>query len=192
MRLVRRSYCVSNVFGDRIFEVIIFGDDMKTSYSPILSFVLIIVLAACSSSVTPAIEISWAWVRAVAGDGLPGQGAMMTPEVGNMSHTEQGMNSAAYLRIKNRGGADRLLRVESNIAQAVELHESMMENDIMTMRPVSFIEIPAGGEVELKPGGLHIMLIGLNEALMPGAKVQLTLVFEKAGNLTVEAEVRAP
>ncbi len=165
---------------------------MKIPYLPILSFVFIIVLAACSSSVTPAIEISGAWVRAVAGDGQPGQGAMMTPEGGNMSHTELGMNSAAYLSIKNRGGADRLLRVESNIAQAVELHESMMENDIMTMRPVSFIEIPAGGEVELKPGGLHIMLIGLNEALEPGAKVQLTLVFEKAGNLTVEAEVRAP
>lgn len=166
---------------------------MKFLYLPILSFVFIIVLVACSSSVTPTIEISGAWVRAVSEDSQSGQSAMMTPESGNMSHTEMGMNSAAYLKIKNRSGdADRLLRVESDIAQAVELHESVMENDIMTMRPVNFIEIPASGEVELKPGGLHIMLIGLNEALRPGAKVQLTLVFEKAGNLTVEAEVRAP
>lgn len=158
-----------------------------------LNVLFMMALVACSSTATSKIEVSDAWVRAISGDSQHGQGAMMTPEGGNMSHMDMGLNTAAYLKLRNRGGvADRLLRVESSVAQAVELHESVMENDVMTMRPVSFIEIPAGGGVELKPGGFHIMLIGLNHALEPGAKVQLTLVFEKAGSMTVEAEVRAP
>ncbi len=166
---------------------------MKNIILSILCLQLVFALVACSGSTTPKIEISAAWVRAVSGESQTGQSAMMTPEGGNISHMDMEMNSAAYLKLKNRGNeTDRLLRVESDVAKAIELHESVMENDIMSMRPVNFIEIPAGGEVELKPGGLHIMLIGLNRTLEPGAKVLLTLVFEKAGSLSVEAEVRAP
>ena len=54
------------------------------------------------------------------------------------------------------------------------------------------IEVPAGGQVELKPGGYHVMLIGLTRDLTDGEKFPLTLQFEKGGEVTVEAEVRQP
>jgi hypothetical protein len=85
-----------------------------------------------------------------------------------------------------------LLRASSDIARAVELHKSEMQGEVMTMKPVEFIEVPANGQVKLEPGGLHIMLIGLSEELTPGQKEKITLYFEKAGELPIEFEVRAP
>jgi len=60
------------------------------------------------------------------------------------------------------------------------------------MHPVDSIEVPANGQVDLKPGGLHIMLIGLTGDLVAGEKIPLTLEFENAGKIQVEAEIRAP
>ncbi len=98
--------------------------------------------------------------------------------------------SAAYLVIQNNGAADKLLSVTSDIAQTIELHESMESNGMMQMSPVLNISIPANGKVELKPGGLHMMLINLTRSLKAGDKVQLTLNFEKAGKIPVTAEVK--
>ena len=61
---------------------------------------------------------------------------------------------------------------------------------MMGMRKIDSLEIPAGGTVELKPGGYHIMLIDLNRELVAGEKVDITLKFEKAGDVKVTAEVR--
>lgn len=97
---------------------------------------------------------------------------------------------AAYLVIQNNGAADQLLSITSDIAQTIELHESMESNGMMQMSPVPSIPIPANGKVELKPGGFHIMLIGLKQPLKTGDKVQLTLNFEKAGKIPVTADVR--
>ncbi|MCX7671349.1 MAG: copper chaperone PCu(A)C [Anaerolineae bacterium] len=100
-------------------------------------------------------------------------------------------NSAAYMIIRNHGSApDRLVRAAADMAAAVELHETKMEGGMMKMAPVDGIAIPAGGQVELKPGGLHIMLIGLKQELKAGTNVQLKLHFEKAGTLEVVAQVR--
>jgi hypothetical protein len=104
-----------------------------------------------------------------------------------------GANGAAYMMIKNEGGAaDKLLRAESDVAEAVELHMSEMKDGVMSMHPVDYIEIPAEGQTELKPGGLHIMLIGLRQELNVGEKLTMKLEFEQSGIVTVEAEVRAP
>ncbi len=62
----------------------------------------------------------------------------------------------------------------------------------MTMSPVEAIDVPANGQVELKPGGYHIMLIGLKQDMKVGDKIKLTLTFEKAGNVIVEAGVMEP
>jgi copper(I)-binding protein len=86
--------------------------------------------------------------------------------------------------------ADTLLSAESEVAEAVELHESKMEGDVMKMGPVSRIEVPAGGSATLEPGGLHVMLINLKQELTPGEKIPLTLNFERSGLMTIEAEVR--
>jgi hypothetical protein len=95
--------------------------------------------------------------------------------------------------LQNNGStADRLVGAESDVAEAVELHISEMKGEVMTMRPIEYVEVPANGQAELKPGGMHIMLIGLKRDLKAGEKVALTLVFENGGRIDVEAEVRAP
>ena len=95
--------------------------------------------------------------------------------------------------ISNSGEEDdRLLQVQTDLAHGVELHVTEMKNEVMTMRPVEGIDIPAGGAAELKPGGYHVMLINLQPEIKPGEKYPLTLVFERGGALVVEAEVRAP
>ena len=105
-----------------------------------------------------------------------------------------GNNSAVYLRIHNEGQRPvRLLRAQADVAQAVELHETRMEGDVMRMQQVQGgIEIPAGGQAELKPGGLHIMLIGLIQDLKVDDGFPVTLEFDDGTSLTVQAKVRQP
>ncbi len=100
-------------------------------------------------------------------------------------------NGAVYMMLMNEGGTgDALIGAETDVAAVVELHESKMEDDVMKMSPVNKIDIPAGGWAELKPGGLHVMLIDLQQELVPGEKITLTLNFEKSGPQTIEAEIR--
>jgi copper(I)-binding protein len=100
-------------------------------------------------------------------------------------------NGAVYMMLMNEGGAnDALISAETDVAEVVELHETKMEGDMMKMSPVSKVEVPAGGSTALKPGGLHVMLINLQEELVPGEKIKLTLNFEKSNPLTIEAEIR--
>lgn len=100
-------------------------------------------------------------------------------------------NSAAYMTLRNQSAvADRLVKAESDAAGVVELHKSTMEGGMMKMAPVDGIALPAQGQAELKPGGLHVMLIGLKRELKAGEKLKLKLYFEKAGVQEVNAEVR--
>jgi copper(I)-binding protein len=93
--------------------------------------------------------------------------------------------------LRNGGAtADRLIKAESDVAGAVELHKTTMEGNMMKMAPVDGILLPAQGQAELKPGGLHVMLIGLKRELKAGDKLKLKLHFEKAGVQEIEAEVR--
>jgi len=123
--------------------------------------------------------------------GTPTQAAGSTA-MGNMGTMDMGpATSAAYMVIKNSGSEpDALMSAKSDVAKAVELHNVKMDNDVMTMFQVPQIAIPANGQVELKSGSYHIMLIGLTQDLKAGDKVTLTLSFEKNGSMTVEAEVR--
>ena len=93
-----------------------------------------------------------------------------------------------FLRITS-ATADRLVSASAPISKTVELHTMQMDGDVMRMREVPAIEIPAGQTVELKPGGLHVMFIGLNQPLQEGAGFPLTLRFEKAGEVKVDMKV---
>ncbi len=101
--------------------------------------------------------------------------------------------AAGYLKITNKGAeADRLVAVSGDIGGRAEIHEmSVNAQGVMTMRPVAALDIPAGGEVELKPGGYHIMFLDLTDAKKEGEKFAGTLTFEKAGTVDVEFVVDA-
>jgi len=101
--------------------------------------------------------------------------------------------AAGYMTIRNGGGAaDRLIGAESRQASRVELHEMSLADGIMRMRPVSGgVALPPGQEVRFAPGGLHLMLVGPQGGFAQGARVPLTLVFERAGRVDVELAVEA-
>lgn len=83
-----------------------------------------------------------------------------------------------------------LLALPCAAAEHVELHETLREGDVMRMRPVAKLEVPAGGILEMKPGGIHIMLINLKRALRPGDRVPVTLTFAHAAPLSLDVAVR--
>lgn len=118
------------------------------------------------------LELKDGWARAM----LPGQPA-----------------GGAYLTITNSGaGADRLVGVTSPNAGRVEIHTMSMKDNVMVMRPVEGgLEVPAGGSVELKPGGEHLMFMNVTQPFKEGASVPVTLEFEKAGKVDLNLPVRA-
>lgn len=131
----------------------------------VLLFVLL--LAGCAQK---ELKVSDAWARA----------AML------------GSNSAIYMKIDNQTAEDdRLLRASCDVASAVELHESKMDaNGMMQMTPQENIFVKANAVTELKPGGLHVMLIGLNKDLKEGDVLKVELEFERAGKMTIEVPVK--
>lgn len=166
--------------------------------------VFALAVAACAPAATPAaapagLKIVDAWARAAMM--APAAGAMATatpaamldatPAGDAMGMGMGGVNSAIYMTIQNPGAtADRLIKAQSEAAQTVELHTMAEENGLMKMHPVEAVDVPAQGEAVLKPGGFHVMLLGLTRDLKVGDKVTVTLTFEQAGAITVEAEVR--
>jgi copper(I)-binding protein len=99
--------------------------------------------------------------------------------------------TAAYMTLRNTGRADlALVAAASPAARVVELHTVVDEGGMKKMRPVPKIDIKAGAETRLQPGGLHIMLIGLKEPLKEGAHVRLTLTFQDGSRHEVSAPVR--
>jgi len=99
---------------------------------------------------------------------------------------------AGFMTLRNRGTQpDRLLSAASPAASTIELHTHVREGDVMRMRPVADIPVPPGETVELRPGGLHLMMIGLTAPLQQGTRVPLTLRFERAGEVRVELAVEA-
>lgn len=146
----------------------------KKALFTILTIALIALgLVACQSVPEgPQIEISEAW--------------------GRPSPMQAG-NGAAYMTIENNGSEDdALISAASNVSEVVELHDMTMENDVMKMFHVEKIDVPAGGAAELKPGGKHVMFIGLYDQLEVGEVVTITLEFEKSGTRTIEVEIREP
>jgi copper(I)-binding protein len=117
----------------------------------------------------PAIAIDGAWARAT----LPAQ-----------------TSSAAYFTIGNKGGADVLLSISSPAGDA-SIHSTSIDKGVMRMRAVPNAEVPADGKLELKPGGLHVMVMGLKQPLVAGSSIPLDLKFQKSGDVHVDAEVMA-
>lgn len=98
---------------------------------------------------------------------------------------------AVYLRIVNAGAeADRLIGASSPVAERVELHSHKMRDGVMRMRRIDAVPVPAGQAAELKPGGDHVMLIGLVGAPEQGGSFPLTLIFQQAGRIAVPVAVR--
>lgn len=107
--------------------------------------------------------------------------------------TVQGQQAGGgFIVLMNHGKTDdKLLSATSPAAGRVELHSMSMEGNVMRMRQVPNIELKAGKTVELKPGGLHVMFMDLKKPLEKGAKIPVTLVFEKAGKADVSFVVEA-
>jgi periplasmic copper chaperone A len=100
-------------------------------------------------------------------------------------------NGAVYVTIRNHGSeADALLSASSDVATTAELHQTIEQDGKMVMRPLPKADVPAGGTLEMKPGGYHIMLLGLKQDLKPGETIDVALTFEKAGQMSVEARVK--
>ena len=128
-------------------------------------------LAAGADAQEASIKLEQAWVR-------------RAPAVADSK-------TAAYVTILNRGAApDALVSATADVAQSVELHETRTMSGMAMMERVRKLPVAPGARVELKPGGYHLMLIGLKRALSPGERVTLVLQFERAGAVTVPAEVR--
>ena len=101
-------------------------------------------------------------------------------------------NSAVFMTLVNNSKENRaLVAAETPSAGVVELHTHVHEDGMMKMRKIDKIDIPAGQTVTLKPGGLHVMLIGLKEKLEPGKEVHMNLIFDKGGKEHIMAPVRA-
>lgn len=126
-------------------------------------------LAVFSSSSWSQVEIERPWIRATA----PGVKI-----------------AAGYLTVHNKSAApERLVGGASPAAERVETHVHIKDGNILRMREVKGYDVPAQGSLELKPGGAHLMLIGVKQPLKEGDSVPVTLRFERAGEITVNFPV---
>ena len=101
--------------------------------------------------------------------------------------------AAAYMTIRNEGTeGDALLAVSTPRSGKAEVHTTSMKDGVMSMGPAGPVEIPAGSNVLLAPGGLHIMMMKLKKALIKGKTVEITLSFERSGKITVTAPIYGP
>ena len=99
--------------------------------------------------------------------------------------------AGGFMKIENPGAADQLIFASSPVAGEVQLHEMAMEGNVMKMRQLKDIPVPAGGSVELKPGGLHLMFMNIKAPLTAGETVPVKLKFAKAGEVEVKMPVNA-
>jgi copper(I)-binding protein len=130
-------------------------------------FAAALMIAASAAAQEGAVEVTDAWARATPG---------------------KAENGAVYLTLAS-SAPDRLTGLATPIAAKAELHMMTMEGSVMKMRPLAGIDLPAGQKVTLKPGGAHIMLVGLKQPLRPGQSFPLTLYFAKAGASEVTVTV---
>ncbi|MBN2753193.1 MAG: copper chaperone PCu(A)C [Rhodospirillaceae bacterium] len=120
---------------------------------------------------TSSLTVSRVWARASAGMARAG---------------------AAFMIIDNSGPeTDALIAASAPVSAVVELHTHVNDGGMMRMRQVDRITVPAQGRTELKPGGLHVMFIGLKAPLVEDTHFDLSLVFEKAGRIVVPVTVKS-
>lgn len=119
---------------------------------------------------TAAVKVEGAWARA----SVPGQ-----------------MGTGAFMKLTAKDGT-RLVGASSPVAGVTEVHEMKMEGDVMKMRAVPALDLPAGKAVELKPGGYHIMLLDLKAPLAKDTTVPLTLTFKDTKGAESKLELKVP
>ena len=127
-------------------------------------------LLACSALHAQTVEVKDAWVRST----VPGQ-----------------KGTGAFMSITAKDGA-KLVGISSPVAGIAEVHEMKMEGDIMKMRALPLLDLPAGQSVQLKPGGYHLMLMDLKQPLPQGSTVPLTLRLQDAQGVETRLEVSVP
>ena len=98
--------------------------------------------------------------------------------------------AGGFMKIIDQGAADQLISASSPVADEVQLHTMSMEGNTMQMRQVKAIDVPATGVVELKPGGLHLMFMGIKTPLKAGDLIPVKLKFAKAGEVEVKLPVQ--
>lgn len=139
----------------------------------LMAWVLLAALAGCAAKPAAsvgAVDIFNPWVRVA----------------------DAGGNSAAYMVIKNGAEqADKLVKAEFSGAGVVEVMNTTLTGDVMAMETIASIDIPANGEVELKPGGYHVMLMMLNQDLKEGETAAVALTFESGGSVTVDMPIKS-
>ena len=125
---------------------------------------------SCSTLYAQTVDVKGAWVRST----VTGQ-----------------KGTGAFMNITAKDGA-KLVGVSSPVAGVAELHEMKMEGDIMKMRAVPVLDLPAGQMVQLKPGGYHLMLMDLKKPLPKGSTVPLTLRLQDTKGVESQLEVVLP
>lgn len=136
----------------------------------LVPFVAALALAACGAAPSSP-QVTDAKIRLPAAPAVPGGG---------------------YFRLEGFDGMEVLTGASSPAAERIELHVSRQENGVSRMERLDQVSLPRTGEMAFEPGGHHLMLFGLRDGLQPGGTIPLTLTFQKAQPVTVEARLEAP
>jgi len=143
---------------------------MNTIIRTATALALALAATAATAQVSTPVTVKDAWVRAT----VPGQPA-----------------TGAFMTLHAQGDA-RLVSAQSGVAAATEIHEMAMQDDVMKMRQIDGLALPAGQDVPLTPGGYHLMLLELKQPIKAGDQVPISLVFESGGKRqTVEIQAIA-
>lgn len=142
----------------------------KSVTSAAIVFAALVCSQVMANTSNPAVVIKDAWVRST----VPGQ-----------------MGTGAFMKITAKAGT-QLIGVSSPVAGVVEVHEMKMDKDIMQMRAMPALDLPAGKTIELKPGGYHVMLMDLKQPLLKDSKVPLTLLFKDAKGVQTRMALTLP
>lgn len=178
---------------------------MKTRILSLVSVLLLVFAVACgdddngadsdSADTSSTTSTTEAEETTTTTDNLPDPvfGSVRIEDAWARSTPPEATNGAAYM-VLNASADDRLVGAMTieDIAEAVEIHETSMDDDTgeMTMRPVEGIDLPANEDVILEPGGYHIMFVGLTQPLEAGTSFDILLTFEIAGDVSASVEVR--
>ena len=133
----------------------------------VFTLVLVLLLSACAAPTAENVEVKDAWTRPAT----------------------RGGNGAVYFTIRS-SAAEELVGVSSDVAEAVEMHESKMSGDVMEMRQVQAVPLGAGEEMIFEPGGLHVMLVNLRQDLNAGDEIDITLHFKNYHDIPLRVPVQ--
>lgn len=130
-------------------------------------------------------------VGALLGRQASAQDILIMNPIAASSLTSASKTGAVYLSIMNMGkDSDQLIGISTPAAESAMLHKSKDENGVMKMEMLDQLEIPAGTTIDILPGHMHIMLMGLKSQLKIGDHVPVELVFKTSGKISVDAVVR--